>query len=441
MSILQKLKNAFKIESGSEKLAPGDDPHKRVLKTRESRRDMGKKSIKAEEVSKTDLETEFAAITKDIEQKSLELKNLEISLAEKEQQEKNSSDTYTKQISELEGILASLKKDLQEESTKSESLIKTLADAYSKKQSVLKSQNADLKEKVIQGREKVIQLETSIISKKSESSQIDEMKHLKEREEREKKNLSRQVEIEKSNELLDIQNNELRKSIQELEESISKIQLERDLQEKSCKQERVKLETEVEYLIRDEIEQSKALEALNVKTAGIKDKIKASEIEIKGLQLSIDDIKRNRDDLSKTLETKKELGLIDKLVERINKNEVNLLEVDLSGQKITDQDVAKLLTALKTNRLITKLVLKLTPITGDGFTTEIAQLLTLNTPLEYLSFENCKISRTTIDAILKVIPDNTSLTDLFLGDLETDSDIDIFDSVLQTNFETKYPDN
>jgi len=130
----------------------------------------------------------------------------------------------------------------------------------------------------------------------------------------------------------------------------------------------------------------------------------------------------------------KDTDLITTYCKRLSSNDKTLTTLDLTGQKITDEDALKIFNSLVSNTILIKLVLKQNPITGDKFADDLTKMLKKNQTLESLSFEKCSISRSAIEKILGVITENKGLTELFLGNNEQDSDLDITEPIMDRNF-------
>jgi hypothetical protein len=456
-NFFQKLKNTFKIQSESDSSKSDKNiPHK-TLKSRESRRIMTSKlnsvldrtnlkehnvEQKIDGLSKDELEKELEAVENDLKEKISEVGKLEQMVKDKQAKEAENKLVFDAQVIELEKLLADLKLELTNEKSKTDHSIAAIHQENTEIQAAIKKHTLETTAKITENKEKIVLLQTEALSHQhgSEEAKKESMKYLKDKEEREKRNEACRLDLEKANDLLELQNKQVKDQITTFEESLAKVKLESDLAENNFRVEKEKVSTSVHYLEKDVTQRKIEFENLEKKKEEVNTKIAACNQEIKDLEAEIASVRLKKDEMSKKLESKKELGLVDKLIQRIEVNDETLTEIDLSGQKISDQDCAKLIIALKRNSIVVKLVLKHNPIGGETFLDDIVSLLKQNTPLEYLSFEGCPISRKVIDAILKIVPLNKELTDLFLGTNETDDDIDIFDPIMQKNFNTKYPD-
>lgn len=260
---------------------------------------------------------------------------------------------------------------------------------------------------------------------------------LKQKEEKHKENKKKISEAKSIIHNLEDKIKELKSQIQVENDKLDQLKQEKENNERKLKQEKESLEiakknleNDLETLSNNHLELEK-----NVKS--IEEELNVFEKDIKKTEAEINEIIKKDNELSKELTSLKDVDKITTLASKLSSNDPSLKEINLTGQQIMDEDVSKIMKSLVKNKILTKLILKQNPITGEKFVDDLLNVLRSNNTLETLSFEKCSISRSVIDKILKVIPENKGLIELYLGENERDSDLDITEEILDRNFKAK----
>lgn len=120
---------------------------------------------------------------------------------------------------------------------------------------------------------------------------------------------------------------------------------------------------------------------------------------------------------------------------KLEANDVSLTTLNLSSKNVTDSDVSMIVKALHKNTHLKVLDLsKNAGIKGVSMD-DVVAMIKVNDHIEELNFEDCPVSRTALDLLLKNLSSNTSLTQLFGGSNEQDADIDFIDELMDRNVE------
>jgi len=126
--------------------------------------------------------------------------------------------------------------------------------------------------------------------------------------------------------------------------------------------------------------------------------------------------------------------VIDDYIQRILKNDPQLLEIHLDNQQVDDYDVIDICEALKENHLVKVLDFSGNPNIVGSSMDAVCELLERTQTLEQLLFHGCPIEHDKVLQMIKSLQLNRSLIQCTSGDNETETDIEQIESIMDRNY-------